>query len=51
MTSASTREEIKGKDRAGSCMKLEAVRACEKPVTILIRQTVVLTCESVVKIS
>jgi hypothetical protein len=51
MTYSSTREEIKGKGRTASFMKLEAVCSCEKPVTILIRQTSVLTCESVVKIS
>jgi len=51
MTSASTREEIKGKDRTVSFMKMEAVCSCERPVTIIIRQVAVLIYESVVKIS
>jgi hypothetical protein len=51
MASASTREAIKSKDRTVSVMTLEAVCSYEKPITILIRQTEILTCESVVKVS
>jgi hypothetical protein len=51
MTSSSAREEIKVKDRTASFMKMEAVCSCERPVTIIIRQVAVLTCESAVNIS
>jgi hypothetical protein len=51
MTSASTHEEIKGKDRTVSFMEMEVVYFCEKPATIIICQAAVLIYEGVVQIS
>jgi hypothetical protein len=51
MTFASTREEIKGKVRTASFVKMEAVYSYKRPVTIIILQAAVLIYTGVVNIS